>query len=123
MGTRKPIVGVFDSKPYDRDYLARAVGSNKLDWHFHDFRLETETAVPAKGVLGGVRVCQRCCESRSRRRPSRLGRRLSCVALCGIQQCGSDCCQGTGLIVTRVPSYSPHAVGRGCHRAHSRVEP
>jgi lactate dehydrogenase-like 2-hydroxyacid dehydrogenase len=48
MGTRKPVVGVFDSKPYDRDYLTRAVGSEEAAWHFHDFRLAPETALAAK---------------------------------------------------------------------------
>jgi D-lactate dehydrogenase len=46
----KPVIAVFDTKPYDRDYLSRATGSDELDWHFHDFRLEAETALTAKGA-------------------------------------------------------------------------
>ena len=47
MKIAKPVVAVFDTKPYDRDYLSRAAGSNELDWHFHEFRLEAETASAA----------------------------------------------------------------------------
>ena len=50
MKRAKPVVAVYDTKPYDRDYLSRAVGSDELDWHFHDFRLEPETALVAKGA-------------------------------------------------------------------------
>ena len=50
MGTARPIAGVFDSKPYNRDYLTRAIGSKEVAWHFHDFRVEPEAALAAKGA-------------------------------------------------------------------------
>ena len=43
----KPICAVYDTKSYDRDYLLRAAGSAELDWRFHEFRLEPETAFAA----------------------------------------------------------------------------
>jgi len=46
----KPVVAVFDTKPYDRDYLSRATAAAELDWHFHEFRLDPETAFAAKGA-------------------------------------------------------------------------
>ena len=39
---------VFDTKPYDREYLAQAPGSGRFAWRFHEFRLSTETAAAAK---------------------------------------------------------------------------
>ena len=41
---------VFDAKPYDRDYLARAAGAERVAWRFHEFRLGAETASAAQGA-------------------------------------------------------------------------
>jgi D-lactate dehydrogenase len=40
-------IAVFDSKPYDREYLAHAVGAERITWRFHEFRLSAETASAA----------------------------------------------------------------------------
>ena len=58
MKSGNPVVAVFDTKPYDRDYLGRAAGSSELDLRFHEFRLEAETAFAANGTQGGLRICQ-----------------------------------------------------------------
>jgi D-lactate dehydrogenase len=41
---------VFDTKPYDREYLAQAPGAERIAWRFHEFRLSAETAPPATGA-------------------------------------------------------------------------
>ena len=41
---------VFDTKPYDREYLARAACAEHIAWRFHEFRLSAETAPAAKGA-------------------------------------------------------------------------
>jgi len=46
----KPSIAVFDSKSYDRDYLSRASGVDKLDLRFHEFRLKPETPFAADGA-------------------------------------------------------------------------
>jgi len=28
---------VYDTKPYDRQYLLRAERADQVEWHFHDF--------------------------------------------------------------------------------------
>jgi D-lactate dehydrogenase len=132
MGTRKPIVGVFDTKPYDRDYLTRAVGSEDLAWHFHDFRLEPETALSAKGAQA---VCVFVNDVLNREVVEGLaGSGVGLVALrcAGFNNVDLTVAKELGLIVTRVPSYSPHAVAehaialilalnRKIHRAFNRV--
>jgi D-lactate dehydrogenase len=132
MGTRKPIVGVFDTKPYDRDYLTRAVGSEELSWHFHDFRLEPETALSAKGAQA---VCVFVNDVLNREVVEGLaGSGVGLVALrcAGFNNVDLTVAKELGLIVTRVPSYSPHAVAehaialilalnRKIHRAFNRV--
>lgn len=132
MGTRKPIVGVFDTKPYDRDYLTRAVGSEDLAWQFHDFRLEPETALSAKGAQA---VCVFVNDVLNREVVEGLaGSGVGLVALrcAGFNNVDLTVAKELGLIVTRVPSYSPHAVAehaialilalnRKIHRAFNRV--
>ena len=41
---------VFDTKAYDREYLGRADGAERVAWRFHEFRLSAETASAAKGA-------------------------------------------------------------------------
>lgn len=43
-------IAFYDTKPYDRDYFGRAAGADRLEWHFHEFRLSTETAGTAQGA-------------------------------------------------------------------------
>ena len=132
MGTRKPIVAAFDTKPYDRDYLTRAVGSEELSWRFHDFRLEPETALSAKGAQA---VCVFVNDVLNREVVEGLaGSGIGLVALrcAGFNNVDLTVAKELGLIVTRVPSYSPHAVAehaialilalnRKIHRAFNRV--
>ena len=128
----KPVVAVFDTKPYDRDYLTRAVGSAELDWHFHDFRLEAETAPAAHGVQA---VCVFVNDVVNREVLEHLaGSGVGLVALrcAGFNNVDLKAAKALGLTVTRVPSYSPHAVAehtialilalnRRIHRAFNRV--
>jgi hypothetical protein len=50
MGIEKPAIAVFDAKPYDRDYIARASGADKLHWRFQQFRLDNKTVLAADGA-------------------------------------------------------------------------
>ena len=43
-------IAVYDTKPYDREYLARAAGSDRVAWRFHEFRLCADTAAAAEGA-------------------------------------------------------------------------
>src|SRR5215472_17228250 len=131
MVSGKPLVAVFDTKPYDRDYLSRAVGSDELDWHFHDFRLEVETALAAKGAQA---VCVFVNDLANRQVIEQLaGSGVGLVALrcTGFNNVDLKAAKELGLTVTRVPSYSPHAVAehaialllalnRKIHRAFNR---
>ena len=40
----KTTVAVYDTKPYDRESLARVAGAEAIDWRFHEFRLGPDTA-------------------------------------------------------------------------------
>ena len=43
-------IAVYDTKPYDREYLAQTPGAERVAWRFHEFRLSAETAPAAKGA-------------------------------------------------------------------------
>jgi D-lactate dehydrogenase len=132
MGTGKPIVAVFDTKPYDRDHLTRAVGSEEVAWYFHDFRLEPQTAPAAKGARA---VCVFVNDVVNREVVENLassGVGLVALRCAGFNNVDLTAVKELGLIVTRVPSYSPHAVAehtialilalnRKIHRAFNRV--
>ena len=59
MESEKSQVAVYDTKPYDREYLSKAAGAEDLDLRFHDFRLEAATAFAAEGAKSGLRLCER----------------------------------------------------------------
>ena len=132
MRSEKPVVAVYDTKPYDRDYLSRAVGSDELTWHFHDFRLEPETALAAKGTQA---VCVFVNDLLNREVIEHLadaGVGLVALRCAGFNNVDLKAAKELHLAVARVPSYSPHAVAehaialilalnRKVHRAFNRV--
>jgi D-lactate dehydrogenase len=132
MRSKKPAVAVYDTKPYDRDYLSRAVGSDELDWHFHDFRLEPETALAAKGAQA---VCVFVNDLLNREVIEHLadaGVGLVALRCAGFNNVDLTAAKELNMAVARVPSYSPHAVAehaialilalnRKIHRAFNRV--
>src|SRR6201995_71157 len=132
MKTGKPIVAVYDTKSYDREYLSQTVGADELHWYFHDFRLEPETASSAEGA-SVVSVFVNDVVSRDvLQRLAGTGARLVALRCAGFNNVDLEGAKELGIAVTRVPSYSPHAVAehtialiltlnRKIHRAFNRV--
>jgi len=123
---------VYDTKPYDREYLARAARSERIAWRFHDFRLSGETTPAAKGAQA---VCifvndhadRACLEALAS-----LDVKLIALRCAGFNNVDLAVARALGLAVVRVPAYSPHAVAehavgllltlnRKIHRAYNRV--
>ncbi len=125
-------VAVYDTKPYDRQYLSQATSKDRIAWQFHDFRLSGETAVGAKGmdavcVFVNDRLDRGCLELLAEQQVKLIA--LRCA---GFNNLDLEAAQQLGLPVVRVPSYSPHAVAehtiglllalnRKIHRAYNRV--
>jgi D-lactate dehydrogenase len=132
MEIEKSAIAVFDSKSYDRDCLSHASAADKLDLRFHDFRLTPETVRAADGVQA---VCVASNDVVNREVLERLagsGARLVALRCAGFNNVDLDAARELGVTVTRVPSYSPHAVAehtialiltlnRKIHRAFNRV--
>jgi len=128
----KPIVSVYDTKPYDRDYLSSAEGVKALDLQFRDFRLEPHTVSSAEGakaicVFVNDNLHQPVLETLAR-----LGIRMVALRCAGFNNVDLKSARSLGVTVTHVPSYSPNAVAehtialiltlnRKTHRAFNRV--
>jgi D-lactate dehydrogenase len=130
MGTMR--IAFYDTKPYDRDYFSRAIGVDRLQWEFHEFRLASGTAGTAHGaqavcVFVNDRLDRACLEALAGH-----GVRLVALRCAGFNNVDLQAAKALGLSVTRVPAYSPHAVAehavallltlnRKIHRAYNRV--
>lgn len=127
-----PTTAVFDTKPYDREYLAQAPGAERVAWRFHEFRLSAETAPAAKGaqavcIFVNDQADRACLEILAG-----LGVKLIALRCAGFNNVDVAAARAFGLAVVRVPAYSPHAVAehtvalllalnRKIHRAFNRV--
>ncbi len=125
-------VAVYDTRPYDREYLLLANGSSGIRWRFHEFRLNPETAPTAQGadavcVFVNDRVDATCLAALARGRV-----RLVTLRSAGFNNVDLAAAKSLHIAVTRVPAYSPHAVAehavgllltltRRIHRAYNRV--
>ena len=132
MEITKPVVAVYDTKPYDRDYLTRATGSGELAWRFHEFRLEAETAFAANGAQAVCVFVNDVVNREVLKRLAASGVRLVALRCAGFNNVDLEAAKELSVAVTRVPSYSPHAVAehtialiltlnRKIHRAFNRV--
>jgi D-lactate dehydrogenase len=123
---------VFDTKPYDREYLGHAANAEQIAWRFHEFRLSAETASAAEGAQA---VCIFVNDHADRACLEMLaahGVRLLALRCAGHNNVDLTAARELGLAVVRVPAYSPHAVAehtvgllltlnRKIHRAYNRV--
>ncbi|HEY0967544.1 MAG TPA: 2-hydroxyacid dehydrogenase [Opitutaceae bacterium] len=125
-------VAVYDSKPYDREFLTAAAGAKGIMWHHHDFRLTTDSAATARGaqavcVFVNDRVDRACLTLLAE-----AGIKLVALRCAGFNNVDLEAAKSLGIAVTRVPAYSPHAVAehtvalfltlnRKIHRAYNRV--
>jgi len=125
-------IATFDTKPYDREYLAQAPGAERVGWRFHEFRLSAETAPVAKGaqavcVFVNDHADRACLEILAA-----AGVKLLALRCAGFNNVDVAAARALGLAVVRVPAYSPYAVAehtvallltlnRKIHRAFNRV--
>lgn len=123
---------VFDTKPYDREYLARAAGSDQIAWRFHDFRLSAETAAAAKGAQAVCVFVNDHADHACLKELATHGVKLLALRCAGHNNVDLAAAKELGIAVVRVPAYSPHAVAehtvgllltlnRKIHRAYNRV--
>jgi len=125
-------VAVFSAKPHDRRFLQAANVQDKHRLSFLEARLSAETALLAGGSDA---VCAFVNDEIDVDVIARLagdGVRLIALRSAGFNHVDLEASKAAGLVVARVPAYSPHAVAehtvaliltlnRKTHRAFNRV--
>ena len=101
---------VFDTKPYDREALTRVAVGRDLEWRFLEWRLSAATAATAQGTQAvctfvNDRVDRPCLEALAA-----LGVTHIALRCAGFNSIDLPAAKELGLVVTRVPAYSPYAV-------------
>ena len=125
-------IAFYDTKPYDREFFGQTPGHDRVEWRFHEFRLNATTAATAGGaqavcIFVNDRVDRACLEILARQEV-----KLVALRCAGFNNVDVTAARELGLAVVRVPAYSPHAVAehaiallltlnRKIHRAHNRV--
>jgi len=127
----RPRVAFFDTKPYDEEYFTK-VGGAELDITYFRFSLNTSVAKVAHGAFAV------CCfvHDRLDRECLRVlregGVQIVAMRCAGFNDVDLEAAAELGIIVTRVPAYSPNAVAehaaallltlvRRIHRAYNRI--
>ncbi|MHA3977088.1 2-hydroxyacid dehydrogenase [Halovulum sp. GXIMD14794] len=125
-------VAVFSAKPYDQSSLAEANEAEGHDLSFFEAKLTAETARLAQGSEA---VCAFVNDDLSAEVVAQLaaeGIRFVALRSAGFNHVDLDAMERAGIVVGRVPAYSPHAVAehavaliltlnRKTHRAWNRV--
>ena len=124
-------VAVFSSKAYDRSFLEAANGSRHT-LRFLEPRLEIETASLAQGFEAVCVFVNDRLDAAVIERLAAGGTRLIALRCAGYNNVDLAAASDHGLVLVRVPGYSPHAVAehtlalilalnRKLHRAYNRV--
>jgi D-lactate dehydrogenase len=132
MKSGSPVVAVFDTKPYDREYLSRCTGSAELELRFHEFRLGPDSAFAANGALSVCVFVNDVVNREVLEQVTGFGVQLVALRCAGFNNVDLNAAKDLGIAVSRVPSYSPNAVAehtvalilalnRKIHRAYNRV--
>lgn len=139
MATPTVDLAVFNSHPYDKEYitaarLARASSStiSRIQLTFHDFHLSEDTASLAAGATAVCAFVNDDLSAPVLETLHQVGVRAILLRCAGFNNVDIEKAKELGLFVANVPSYSPEAVAefaaaliqtlnRKTHRAYNRV--
>lgn len=125
-------IAVFSTRPYDRDSLDAASAASGHDLVYLEPRLTIQTAVAAGGAEAVCAFVNDELNARTLDALAGLGVRLVALRCTGFNNVDLAAARRLGIVVARVPEYSPHAVAehtvalilalnRKIHRAYARV--
>ncbi|NND83793.1 MAG: 2-hydroxyacid dehydrogenase [Acidimicrobiia bacterium] len=125
-------IAVFSTKPYDRAFLAEANATHGHDLTFLEVRLDAHTALLAEGHDVVCPFVNDDVSAATVDVLAGLGVRHLALRSAGFNHVDLDAVEAAGMVVSRVPAYSPHAVAehavalilalnRKVHRAWNRV--
>ena len=125
-------VAVFDAKSYDRCFLDRANGSFHHQLTYFEAQLDPSTVVLADRFPAICAFVNDQLDETVLKQLTAQGTRIVALRCAGYNNVDLDAAGKLGIIVVRVPAYSPHAVAeftvgltlaldRNIHRAWARV--
>ena len=125
-------ISVFSTKPYDRSFLEEANADAQHRFAFHEPRLTAETAPLAAGADAACIFVNDVADAETLAKLANQGVGLLALRCAGFNNVDLAAARDLGIMVARVPAYSPHAVAehtialilalnRGIHRAFNRV--
>lgn len=128
---RRMICAVFDTKPYDREFL-HAAANEQAELRFLEFRLSEDTVASAAGADAVCIFVNDVADRAVIEKLAKLGIGHIALRCAGFNNVDLAAAKEFGIVVTRVPAYSPHAVAehtmallltlnRKIHRAYNRV--
>jgi len=132
MAAQRPILSFFDTKSYDEEFFLRNPLASSIEVKFHEFRLNPHTAQTAEGSLAVCAFVNDDCGAATLERLAAAGVRHLAMRCAGFNNVDLEAANARGILVTRVPNYSPYAVAehtvalllalnRKIHRAYNRV--
>lgn len=127
-------IAVFSAKPFEREYLDRVNDETRAghELHYIEARLNESTADLARGYEAVAIFSTDHADAATLRQLCKHGTRLLALRSAGFNHVDIAEAERLGLIVLRVPAYSPHAIAehavglmltlnRKFHRAYNRV--
>ena len=125
-------VVVFSTKPYDREFLAAANAGNRHELRYLEPRLTAATSPLAHRHPAVCAFVNDHLDATVLRTLAAGGTRMIALRSAGFNHVDLAVARELGLVVSRVPAYSPHAVAehtiaiilalnRRIHRAYARV--
>ncbi len=125
-------VAVFSTKSYDRAFLQEANARHNHQLEFFQARLDAQTAPLAAGYPGVCVFVNDLLDRPALEQLAQGGTRLVALRCAGFNNVDLPAAEELGVVVVRVPAYSPHAVAehtvglilslnRKIHRAYQRV--
>ncbi len=125
-------VAVFSTRPYDRLFLERANAAGRHQLDFHESRLDITSVGAAEGALAVCAFVNDRLDAQVLQRLHAGGVRLLALRSAGFNHVDLEAAAALGIVVGRVPEYSPYAVAehtvalllalnRHLHRAYARV--
>ncbi|TAH25911.1 MAG: 2-hydroxyacid dehydrogenase [Cytophagales bacterium] len=127
-------VAVFSAKPYDKEFLLKENNiENNIQFSFFEPHLSGDSIKLAEGHEG---ICVFVNDDLNRQiveQLSSIGIKIIALRCAGFNNVDIKACNEHGIVVVRVPSYSPNAVAehtvgliltlnRKIHRAYNRVK-
>lgn len=125
-------VAVFSTRPYDRQFLERANADGRHQLEFHEAGLTVNSAVVAHGALAVCAFVNDQLDASVLQSLHAGGVRMLALRSAGFNHVDLEAAAALGMVVGRVPEYSPYAVAehtvalllalnRHLHRAYARV--